>query len=118
VTVTLSDPSILSHDDQFSGRVTPDGIDFKIGTASSGYYYRYYGPAVTDGVSDQLSATQVLTMGGSVHVPRSGSTLAGSLSGTFEVFTTTPVMKLLQQCVATNHRFALTKAAAQTPRHR
>src|SRR5215471_2980557 len=34
VTVTLSDPSILPRENQFSGRLTPDGIDFKIGGAS------------------------------------------------------------------------------------
>src|SRR5262249_10334961 len=89
VTVTLSDPSILTHENQFSGRVTPDGIDFTIGNASSGYYYYWYGPSLTDGVSDQVSATQVLTMGGTVHVPRSGSTFTGSLNGPFEVFATT-----------------------------
>jgi len=116
VTVTLSDPSILSKENQFSGRVTPDGIDFTIG--QSGYGYYYYGPSLSDGVSDQLSTTQVLTMGGTVHVPRSGSTLAGSLSGPFEVFVTSPFTQVVQECVATNHQFTLTRATAQASRHR
>jgi hypothetical protein len=103
LTVTLTDPAIIPTENHFTGRVTPDTLEFQI---NDGYYYV--------GVTEQLSSSLVLSLAGHAQVQRSTST--GPLNGIFEEFDTAS-RRVVEQCVSANHRFTLARAA-QPARHR
>jgi hypothetical protein len=111
LTVTLSDSSVLTRANRFSGRVKPDGVDFVIGDGYVGY-------GIDDGVSEQLSSTEVFTFGGSASASISGSTMAGTLNGTLEIYSVTPpgIYHPSGSCPAFQHQLALTRLAQTTRR--
>jgi hypothetical protein len=110
LTVTLTDPVIVQTQNQFSGRVDPDSIEFSVGSNDL-YYGSYYGA-----IFERLSTTQELEVHGQVRAHRNGSVISGSLNGGFELITL-PGYGMVANCVAPNNQLALTPAA-QPSRHR
>jgi hypothetical protein len=108
VTVTLTDPQIVKGQNQFTGRVQPDAIEFQIGS-----YYYYYG--LSNLITEQLSATQKFEFGGQLHAQRSGSAITGRLDGELEIVTLPNLTSA--QCAASNNQATLTRVA-QPARHR
>jgi hypothetical protein len=106
LTVTLTDPGLVTGRNQFTGRVEPDSIVFEIGS----YYYGLY-----DGIAEQLSSGKQFTFGGHIDAQRSGSAIVGRLNGMLEIVT--PSSTVPAQCIASNNQVTLTRAA-QPSRHR
>lgn len=106
LTVTLTDPSVLIRQNRFFGRVKPDGVDFFIGDGYVGY-------GIDDGVSEQLSSTEVFTFGGSAFVSLSGSAMTGTFTGTLEIYSVTPpaTYRPAGSCPALQHQLALSRLA-------
>jgi len=109
LTVTLTGPEIVKNQNQFTGRVDPDGIAFSIG--GTNHYYAYYYGAI----GEQLSTTQAFEFQGQVRATHHGNAIAGLLNGGLELVTL-PYYNLEAQCVAPNHQLTLTPAA-QPSRH-
>jgi len=101
LTVTLRDVSILAQDNLFPGRISPVYIEFDIG---SGYYG--YGP--NDGVSSQITPSQIVTYSGFVRTNLTG-TLTGAFWGGIDEYQLGG--QLVAQCASPNHQFSLAPAA-------
>jgi hypothetical protein len=111
LSVTLTGPQVVTGQNQFTGRVEPDSIQFQIG--SYDYYYGSYG--LNGAVAERLSATQEFEFGGQVAAQRSGSRIVGQLNGTLQIVTLPGAVSA--QCMASNNQVTLTPAA-QPSRHR
>ena len=111
VTVTLTGSQMVTGQNQFTGRIQSDSIEFQIG--NNNYYYYYYGPS--GGVAERLSTTQEFVFGGQLHAQRSGSPIMGRLDGTLEILFE-PGNTLSAQCVAPNNQVTLTRAAQPSRR--
>lgn len=114
LTVTLTDPSIVPHRNQFTGHAEPDAIEFTIG------YYGSSGLVLYNGVAEQVSSNQMFDFGGQVRAQRTGRALNGHLAGVLELYTQLPAngnpYTLTALCTASNHQVTLTPAAQ--PSHR
>jgi len=110
VIVTLTDAAIAPQENKFSGRIEPNSIEFQIG-------YGYWGYGFSDGIAEQVSATQEFVFGGSLHAQRSGSGITGRLDGALEEYTALGRgYSLTGQCIAPNNQVTLTRVAQ--PSHR
>jgi hypothetical protein len=109
LTVTLTDPAIVQSQNQFSGRVDPDGIEFTIGSSYL-YYGSYYGA-----IFERLSTTQALEVHGQARAHRNGSVITGSMNGGLELVTL-PGYGMVANCVAPNNQLTLSPAAQPSRR--
>jgi hypothetical protein len=103
LTVTLTDSNAVAQESQFSGRISPDAIEFVLGDG-------YYGYGLDDGVAERLSSSRAITFGGDVKMQRSALTLTGTLNGPIEVYNTAAPPILVEQCLG-NHQFLLARSA-------
>jgi hypothetical protein len=108
LSVTLTGSQLVTGQNQFTGRVQPDSIQFQVGS-----YDYYYG--LTGAVAERLSATQEFEFGGQVAAQRSGSTIVGQLNGTLQIVTLPSAISA--QCIASNNQVTLARIA-QPARHR
>lgn len=110
LTVTLTDPAIVPQENHFTGRFESGSIEFAIG-------FGYFGYGLSDGVAEQVSATQAFVFGGQLHGQRSGSAITARLDGALELYKPSPGgYALAAQCIASNSPVTLTPLAQPSRR--
>jgi hypothetical protein len=110
VTVTLTDPQMVRGQNQFTGRVEPDAIEFQLGSP-------YYSYDLTELIAERLSATQEFAFAGYLQAQQPGSAITGRLVGALAIVTMVTPYFTSGLCTASNHQVTLTRVA-QPARHR